>query len=257
MLKNKYPIYTTIYIWGIKFSILKKRDIISEIDDSLNSNKIPIQIIGINPETVVHAHQNDTLRNGILKSDYVIIDNTLVYLLLKLNGYRIKQKIPTPDLFDSLLLLASNKRYKVVILGSTESVLNIALNKIKCEYPNIDINGFDGYFSRDKIDNVIDLINNCNPDMLFIALPSPEKELFIINNKGKLNAKLLLGVGGAVDCKAGIVKRPPLIIRSLGLEGILRAIQNPRNYGMRYIKYYPQFFQIVLKHFMNKNQRNL
>jgi N-acetylglucosaminyldiphosphoundecaprenol N-acetyl-beta-D-mannosaminyltransferase len=82
--------------------------------------------------------------------------------------------------------------------------------------------------------------------MLFIALPSPEKEKFILKYKNEINVKLFLGVGGAVDCRAGFIKRAPESLRNNGFEGIHRALQNPVYYGKKYLEFYPKFFKIVL-----------
>jgi len=90
--------------------------------------------------------------------------------------------------------------------------------------------------------------------MLFLALPTPDKEIFIQKYKHDLGVSVLLGIGGAIDVKAGLVRRAPLFLRRIGLEGIHRAMQNPLNYGKRYFTLYPAFISFVIKELFNKKK---
>ncbi|MEA4985561.1 N-acetylglucosaminyldiphosphoundecaprenol N-acetyl-beta-D-mannosaminyltransferase [bioreactor metagenome] len=244
-----------IQIWGVKFSIWNLNIFVQRINEKIKHNSFPTHITGVNPETVVHASRNETIRRAILESDYVNIDNALIVLVLRVLGYKIPERVATPDLFEALLKLASDERYRVFILGAKESVLQTAIQNIKNDYPYLEIEGQDGYYSREKENEVIKKINLFAPDMLFIALPSPEKESFILKYKKEIKARLFLGVGGAIDCRAGVVKRPPQVLRNSGFEGIIRSFQNPLNYGKRYLTFYPAFFKIVIKSLFNKNNK--
>lgn len=244
-----------IYIWGVKFNLLTVRCFVDLAKQRFIDKDIPIHLSGVNPETVVHASRNETIRRAILESDYVNIDNALIVLVLRVLGYKVPERVATPDLFEALLKLASDERYKVFILGAKESVLQTAIQNIKNDYPYLEIEGQDGYYSREKENEVIEKINLFAPDMLFIALPSPEKESFILKYKKEIKARLFLGVGGAIDCRAGVVKRPPQVLRNSGFEGIIRSFQNPLNYGKRYLTFYPAFFKIVIKSLFNKNNK--
>lgn len=244
-----------VYTWGVKFNLLSVHELVEVINPEVKTGHSPIHITGVNPETVVHASKNETIRKAILESDLVNVDNALVVLVLRILGYKVPGRAATPDLFEALLKLASDERYKVFILGAKESVLQTAIQNIKNDYPYLEIEGQDGYYSREKENEVIEKINLFAPDMLFIALPSPEKESFILKYKKEIKARLFLGVGGAIDCRAGVVKRPPQVLRNSGFEGIIRSFQNPLNYGKRYLTFYPAFFKIVIKSLFNKNNK--
>lgn len=83
--------------------------------------------------------------------------------------------------------------------------------------------------------------------MLFITLPSPKKEKFILKYKNVINIKLFLEVGDIVDCRVGFIKSAPKNLRNNGFEGIHRALQNPVYYGKKYMEFYPKFFKIVIQ----------
>lgn len=235
----------TIKIWGIKFDLFNLNEFVCKIDERIKNNETPIHITGVNPETVVHASQDVFMKKAIMESDFVNIDNVTILKTLRMLGYQAPERVATPDLFEALLELSYRNNYKVYILGAREFVLNNAIDNIREDYPSLIINGHHGYYSRENEDSIINEISLFAPTMLFIALPSPEKEKFILNYKNIINVKLFLGVGGAVDCRAGLVKRASVKLRNNGLEGIHRALQNPIYYGNKYLAFYPKFFKIV------------
>lgn len=238
---------STINIWGIKFDLFSLNEFMTKIDERIRNNETPIHITGVNPETVVHASRDVFIRKAVMESDFVNVDNTTILKTLRFLGYPVPSRVATPDLFEALLELSYLNNYKVYILGAREFVLNNAITNIQKDYPSLMIKGHHGYYSKENEQLIVNEISSFNPTMLFIALPSPEKEKFILKYKNNINAKLFLGVGGAVDCRAGFVKRASVKLRNKGLEGIHRALQNPLYYGNKYLTFYPKFFKIVYK----------
>jgi len=241
-----------VNIWSIKINPIKLSEFIELIDAHISSHHFkPLHITGVNPETVAHSQRNPDLLNAIQDSDLVNIDNTLVLIMLRLNGISAPERVATPDLFESMLALAERKSYSIYILGAKQDILDKALVNIRSQFPGINIAGCrNGYFSEEQIPEVCDEIKKAHPHMLFLALPSPQKEMFIYNHKNTLNVPVLLGIGGAIDVVAGLVNRAPLFLRKIGLEGIHRALQNPSNYGKRYFELYPIFLRIVFNEFI-------
>ena len=237
----------TINIWGIKFNLFNLKEFVSKIDERIQNNETPIHITGVNPETVVHASQDVFMQKAVMESDFVNIDNTTILKTLRILGYPAPTRVATPDLFEALLDLSYKNGYKVYILGAREFVLKNAIENIQKDYPSLIIKGHHGYYPRENEELIINEISHFAPTMLFIALPSPEKEKFIMKYKNNINVKVFLGVGGAVDCRAGLVKRASIKLRNYGLEGIHRALQNPIYYGNKYLTFYPKFFKIVYK----------
>ncbi len=50
-------------------------------------------------------------------------------------------------------------------------------------------------------------------------------------NRAKLNARLLIGLGGSLDVFAGVVSRAPVLWQKLGLEWLYRLLKEPRRIG--------------------------
>jgi N-acetylglucosaminyldiphosphoundecaprenol N-acetyl-beta-D-mannosaminyltransferase len=243
----------TINIWGIKINPLSKVEIVDLIDNHIATNPNAFHLTGVNPETIAQAQDVPALQQAINSSDIVNIDNMLVVTSLRLLGYKIPERAACPDIFELLMALANRKGYSVFFLGAKEEILQLMLTKLKIKYPNLNITGWrNGYYKTDEEPFIVKEIANIKPDMLFIALPSPQKELFINNNKKDLGVKFAFGVGGVFDVQAGKVTRAPAWMRKIGLEGFHRAVQNPANYGKRYTTYYFPFIKLFFKELLSK-----
>ena len=87
---------------------------------------------------------------------------------------------------------------------------------------------------------VIDSINESGANIVFVGLGSPKQEKWIYENKDKITANVIMGVGGSIDVFSGNVKRAPKIIRKLGLEWMYRMIKDPKR-----IKDVPKYFKYI------------
>ena len=87
---------------------------------------------------------------------------------------------------------------------------------------------------------------------MFVALGTPQKEIWIAEHADQLNANLIMGVGGSVDVIAGVRKRAPIWMQHIGLEWFWRLLQEPRRMGKRYLVGNVLFVLIVLKEMIRR-----
>jgi N-acetylglucosaminyldiphosphoundecaprenol N-acetyl-beta-D-mannosaminyltransferase len=244
-----------INIWGIKINPLSKVEIVDLIDKHISNNEGIFHLTGVNPETISQAQDVPSLQMAINSSDIVNIDNMFVVTCLRLLGYKIPERAACPDIFELLMVLANHKGYSVYFLGAKEDILQLMIKKLIIKYPKLNIAGSrNGYYKPEEESSIVEQIKNAKPDMLFIALPSPQKEVFIYNNKKTLGVRFAFGVGGVFDVQAGKVTRAPSWMRNIGFEGFHRAIQNPANYGQRYMKYYLPFIKLFFRELISKKK---
>lgn len=236
----------TVHIWDIKFNPVKKDEIVAEVQRLLASGRRGIHLTGVNPETVVWSSRSEQLRQAINDSDIVNIDNMLVAMILRRSGIDVPERAATPDVFLLLLQEADRCGQSVYFLGAKKETLEKMVGIVRQRYPHLGIAGFhDGYFSDES--SIVEEIRSLAPDYLFIALPSPKKEMFIMTYKKRLGAGVCYGVGGAFDVLSGTVPRKSVKIGRFELEGLFRALSNPFNYGRRYLQFYPQFLYMVYR----------
>ena len=91
------------------------------------------------------------------------------------------------------------------------------------------------------------MIATSQPQILFVAMSSPKKEIFLNTYKKQINAPFIMGVGGSFDVVSGLVKRAPVWMQKAGLEWFYRVMQEPGRMWKRYLFGNSAFIWLVLK----------
>lgn len=222
----------TIYTCGVKINPLLPEEILSQVNTWVDEGRTGIQITGVNVEQIALLEKDKDFSSYLNASDIVNIDGTIVYLFLKMKGFKVKQKALCADILYLFLEDANKKGESIYLLGATQDTVELVANNLQNQYPNISIAGLhNGYFKDD--DEVIDDIRAKSPKYLFLGMPSPMKERFITKNKNNLNSVVCFGVGGMFDIIAGKASRAPGWVQKSGLEWFYRITQNPVGHSKR------------------------
>jgi N-acetylglucosaminyldiphosphoundecaprenol N-acetyl-beta-D-mannosaminyltransferase len=246
----------TIFSCGIKINPIPTDEIINITDKWLSDKNKGFQITGINLEQIALLSKNKQFSNYINSSDIVNIDGMIVYWYLKIKGYKNVQRTLCADILIRMLQIANERKEKVYLLGATQETIEQLVKNIQHQYPNIDIVGFhNGYFKNEK--EIVNDIAICNPDYLFIGMPSPFKERFITTYKKELNTGICFGVGGMFDILAGKAQRAPKQIQSLGLEWLYRITQNPVGHSKRILRAFIPCIKVFCKHLFEKKRQQI
>ncbi|MCL2776241.1 MAG: WecB/TagA/CpsF family glycosyltransferase [Oscillospiraceae bacterium] len=167
----------------------------------------------------------------INSADMVIPDGAGVVLVSKILKIPLKQKVAGIELAYRLLDYLNEAGGILFLLGSTQENVELAAKNINERYGNIKVFFNNGYFTKEKDseenNSVIQKINGCAPDVIFVCFGAPPSEKWICANKDKLNAKLLIGLGGTIDVIAGVKKYAPQIFIKLNLEWLYYYIKYP------------------------------
>ena len=104
------------------------------------------------------------------------------------------------------------------------------------DYPGIQIAGHrNGYFSSGEEEGIARSIRDARTDLLFVAMTSPKKEIFMRRWGSLMKVKVCHGVGGSFDVMAGVTRRAPSWMQICGLEWLFRVLQEPRRMWRRYL----------------------
>lgn len=180
----------------------------------------------------------------------------LIYLpFFFLPRFLPKNNYPTTtgtDLMESLIGLSEEKAYVTAYLGGSQEVADKLFKCLSQKYPKLKIAFCSGNIQVDdngksrfdiKKDNLTSSkdIKSMHPaktqvnahtlsqkiDILFVAFGHKKQEKWMKENINKLNAKVMVGVGGAFDYLSGSVPRAPLLMRQIGLEWLFRFLIQP------------------------------
>ncbi|BCW59986.1 WecB/TagA/CpsF family glycosyltransferase [Arthrobacter sp. StoSoilB20] len=200
----------------------------------------------LNASIVLAALEDQRLREYVETSAISNADGQSIVWASRLLGAPAPERVSGIDLFLELIKSAPERGDRVFLLGARHDVVQAVAGIFTTR--GVDVVGFrDGYWTpADELD-VVREIAAARPDLLFLALPSPRKEHFVLEHKHRLNVGLAFGVGGSFDVISGRLKRAPLWIQKLGLEWCYRFVQEPRRLLKRYLVGNTQFVLLTLK----------
>lgn len=184
-------------------------------------------IVNINPEIVVTNYKNEKLKEIFNCQKYQIPDGSGIVWASKKQKGNIKQRIAGIDLMLKLCEKSQKFHSKIFLYGSKPGIAEKAKEKLKEQYPKINIVGECNGYCDEK--EAIKKIEKTNADIVFVGLGSPKQEQFIIQNKDKLkNVKVFMSVGGSFDVISQTKKRAPNWIIKINLEWLYRLFQEPK-----------------------------
>ncbi len=222
-------------ILGTRIDHVNMQEAIERATEGMN-NHPPFIVVTPNSEIVVKANQEERLMNIIDHAGLVVPDGIGLVIGSKLVGQALKERVTGIDLMMKLVEYAEKNHCRVFLLGGKPSIAERAGEKLLEQFPKLNLVGtHHGYFKgahigaagHEEEQKVIEQINSLDVDMLFVALGAPSQEYFIEQNKDKLGAKLLMGVGGSFDVISGTVQRAPERWQKMGLEWLYRLIKEP------------------------------
>jgi N-acetylglucosaminyldiphosphoundecaprenol N-acetyl-beta-D-mannosaminyltransferase len=198
--------------------------------------RTPLLIGVVNAAKIVNMRRQPILNESVASSDLVLADGMAVVWASRVLRRPLPERVAGIDLFENLLALADEHGYSVFFLGAAQDVLDEVLREVRHRYPNARIAGSrNGYFSDEQSEQVAQQIAKARPDMLFLGMTSPKKEIFMAKWGPRMDVTVVHGVGGSFDVMAGKVKRAPLLWQRLGIEWLYRVVQEPRRMWKRYL----------------------
>jgi N-acetylglucosaminyldiphosphoundecaprenol N-acetyl-beta-D-mannosaminyltransferase len=246
-LKEKDSAYTRHHICNIPVDALTMKQTIQLIDNAI-IEKRPIHHVAINAAKVVNAQKDIELRKSIVGCNIINADGQSIVWASKFLNKQLPERVTGIDLMDQLIKLAAEKNYRVYFLGATEEVVKKVVDIYVSKYGNGIIAGYhNGYFQKDHEEFIAKEIADSSADILFVAMTSPKKEIFLNTYKESIKTPFIMGVGGSFDVVSGLVKRAPKWMQNSGLEWFYRVIQEPKRMWKRYLIGNSAFIFLVLK----------
>jgi N-acetylglucosaminyldiphosphoundecaprenol N-acetyl-beta-D-mannosaminyltransferase len=167
-------------------------------------------------------------------------------------GYRMPKKCGIEEFMDEIFELSNQGHdFKHYFYGNTQEVLDDLKTELLKKYPKLNIVGMHSPpfrpLSDDEQKQDIDRINDAGADFLWVSLGCPKQEVWLYENRHKLNAVAGGGAGAVFNFMAKHTVSAPTFVKYAGLEWLLRLLCNPKRLARRYLIKYPKFFMIFFK----------
>ena len=131
------------------------------------------------------------------------------------------------------------------------------IKKLHNDFPDINIVGsfsppIGSYEDLVKEEYAKDIIET-KPDIVWVSLGFPKQELFINLFQEKYSVESnLVGIGAVFEWVAGTKIKAPEFLANLGLEWILRLVQEPKRLFRRYFVDNFLFLYLITKQYISK-----
>lgn len=199
---------------------------------------------------VLWARNNEKLRTLYNTSDLNLADGVPLIWASKLLSNKIRGRVTGLDLLPQFTEIAAQKNYTFFFLGAKDGVAEALTKKLKHDHPSLNVVGyysppFADRFSEEENKKMIDMINAVKPNVLWVSLTAPKQDYWIHENLAQLNVNIAIGVGGAFEVTAGLIKRAPGWMQKNGLEWLFRFLQEPKRLFKRYFVEAPVFIPLI------------
>jgi N-acetylglucosaminyldiphosphoundecaprenol N-acetyl-beta-D-mannosaminyltransferase len=161
-------------------------------------------------------------------ADLCLCDSRVLKIMLHLKKYHLKSVLPGSDLTAELFNNGHLANQKVLVFGGSDELFETLTNK----YPILDLNHINpsmGFIKKEnEITILIRQISEMRPNILFLAVGSPQQEIFAGLLKQHLDHGVALCIGASILFVTGEERRAPVVFQKLHIEWLFRMIMAPR-----------------------------
>jgi N-acetylglucosaminyldiphosphoundecaprenol N-acetyl-beta-D-mannosaminyltransferase len=245
-----------IEMLGVRFDNLTIKEAADRIEEFIRAG-VPRTILTRNASIRVMEERDTFLQRVYASSDLVTVDGMAFIRLGHLVRRPFKEMTGGPFLWYEVLARAAQKGYGVFLLGARAEILQRAVERLPIQFPGLRIVGsHHGYFTPAQEMQIAEAIRLSHADILMVGMSSPLKEEFLMRNLQRLGVPACIGVGGAIDLFAGVVRLAPLWMRKACLEWLYRVWQEPRRLWKRYLVDNASFLLLAARELAMKRDGN-
>lgn len=244
MSMNKCECYK---ILGVNVAAVQINDVIRQMDEWIEEKSFGHYIAVTNTHVVTESWFNPEYRKVLNEADFVVPDGMPLVWLARLGGYPLKRRVYGPELMETFIKENGRRHF---IYGGKPGTPERLIENLSKRYPGIR---FVGSYSppfrqltEDEDREIVDMINDLEPDVIWVGLGAPKQEQWMHDHSGKLRVPLMVGVGAAFDFLAGEKSQAPSLLRENGFEWLWRLMSEPRRLWRRYLLYGPLFISLVM-----------
>ncbi len=235
---------------GVGVDQITVQELNAEIKRLLESGKRGT-VLNVNVNCLNLLHDSPKLRTFFNDADVVFCDGSGVMLAARLLGRRIPERITYADWAWRLAAFAEAEGLSLFLLGAWPGVAEKAARRLRLRHRDLDISGVGhGYFDHasgsPENEAVLREVNAVRPDILLVGLGMPLQEIWLMENRHRIEAGVALTGGAVFDYVSGELRRGPHLLTDNGFEWLARLIVEPRRLWRRYLLGNPLFLLRVI-----------
>jgi N-acetylglucosaminyldiphosphoundecaprenol N-acetyl-beta-D-mannosaminyltransferase len=245
---------------GVTSSIFETMDILGASVSVLSQDELLKTVIGwaqqpgkrsisyVNSNSLNLATGMAELRTYLNRADVLYADGIGVVGAARfLYGARLT-KMTGRAWLPQLLAYAQAQQLRIFLLGGKPGIAAAAAKKFEQMSPGLQIAGaHHGFWGEDADADILHAINESGAQILLIGLGTPKQELWLKQNRDKINVSICWTVGALFDYFTGEERPAPDWIDQIGFEWFWRLMMNPLGKWRRYLIGNPLFIARVIR----------
>jgi N-acetylglucosaminyldiphosphoundecaprenol N-acetyl-beta-D-mannosaminyltransferase len=205
------------------------------------------QICTVSPEFVMIAQDDPDFMQVLRAADLCVADGVGLLFAARYLGHPLPERVTGSDGVPLIAKRAAHEAWKLFLLGAGPGVAEQAAARLIEHCPGLQVVGtYAGRPSPDEEAEIVERVNASGADILLVAYGAPRQDLWIAQNRARLNVHVAMGVGGTFDFIAGVVPRAPRWMQRVALEWLYRLYKQPSRW--RRMLRLPRFVWAVLRH---------
>ena len=219
-------------VLGLPVDIADIDGAVSQIDGAVRDRR-RLSFVTPNVNWLVRALRDSQARREIVDADLSLIDGAPLLAFARLLGAPAPSRVAGSDLFEALRRRPSygGRKIKVFFFGGRDGAAQAADAALRREKGGLEAAGWfnpgHGDVASMSAPEIIDRINEADPDFVVVSLGAAKGQAWIDANKDRLTAPATAHLGAVVDFTAGGVARAPEALRKAGLEWAWRIKEEP------------------------------
>jgi N-acetylglucosaminyldiphosphoundecaprenol N-acetyl-beta-D-mannosaminyltransferase len=170
-------------------------------------------------------------QESLVRSDLCLADGAPIVWLAQLLGVPLTERVAGSDVFEALGATLRARPLKVFYFGGPEGAADAA-----CAATNAQANGlvcvgarYPGHGTVEELsdETYLQEINASGAQVLVVALGAVKGQAWLLSNHDRIRVPVRTHLGATINFQAGLIRRAPAALRSLGLEWLWRIKEEP------------------------------
>jgi N-acetylglucosaminyldiphosphoundecaprenol N-acetyl-beta-D-mannosaminyltransferase len=234
----------TVNILGVPIAAVNMHQAVIQIDNWIQiEQKAYVTVTGVHG--IMESQNDDEVKHIHRAAGMCVPDGVPTVWIGKLYGHSNISRVYGPDLMLEIMKRSKEKGYSHFFYGGKDGVAEMLRDRLVTRFPGLKVVGVlsPPFRAMNKKEEIYfhNLIEELSPDIIWVGLSTPKQERWMAAHIGKLNTKVMIGVGAAFDFHTGLVRQAPKWMQRSGLEWLFRLCVEPRRLWKRYLKNNPLF----------------
>jgi len=247
-------------VLGVGVSIVNMDDAI-RLSESVIRSRDRGYVCVTDVHGIIEAQSDTAFREILNRSIMTTPDGMPLVWVGRIQGHDRIRRVYGPDFLLEMCRVSVKCEYRHFFFGGKPGVANRLALELSKKFPGLQVVGTYAPPFRplnpSEEQELEAIVAQAKPDVFWVGLGSPKQEQFMAQYCGRLEAKLMVGVGAAFDIHSGNVKEAPPWLKATGLQWLHRLIQEPRRLWRRYLNCVPNFIWMIGLQFLGVRRPSL